>query len=93
MGDGTFDPGPGLLGDTNDDGVVDIVDLNNVRNNFGATGLGDTDGNGTVDITDLNNVRNNFGATAPAAATPEPSSLVLVGLGLAGLLAARRYRK
>ena len=27
----------GLLGDTNGDNVVDIVDLNNVRNNFGAT--------------------------------------------------------
>jgi hypothetical protein len=46
--------GPNLLfrtesvtqpGDTNDDGLVDLVDLNNVRNNFGASGqpvLGDT---------------------------------------------------
>lgn len=55
--------GDGPLGDTNGDSVVDIVDLNNVRNNFGGAGLGDTDGNGNVDITDLNNVRNNFGAT------------------------------
>jgi len=70
----------GLLGDTNDDGVVDIVDLNNVRNNFGSVGLGDTDGNGTVDITDLNNVRNNFGAVAPSpvALSLEP------GAGIAG---------
>jgi hypothetical protein len=60
-----------LPGDTNDDGVVDLADLNNVRNNFGATGpdvLGDTDGNGVVDLTDLNAVRNNFGATRPAPA-------------------------
>jgi CubicO group peptidase (beta-lactamase class C family) len=71
-----------LPGDTNDDGVVDLTDLNNVRNNFGATGegvLGDTNGDGIVDLTDLNNVRNNFGATAPApsamfAAAPSDNS-------------------
>jgi hypothetical protein len=52
-------------GDTNGDGVVDLADLNNVRNNFGATGpgvVGDTNGDGQVDLTDLNAVRNNFGA-------------------------------
>ncbi len=51
------------LGDTNCDGEVDIIDLNNVRNNFGGTGLGDTDGDNVVGIQDLNNVRNNFGGT------------------------------
>ena len=61
--------GQTLPGDTNADGVVDITDLNNVRNNFGALGpgvLGDTDGNNRVDINDLNAVRNNFGASLPA---------------------------
>ncbi len=52
-----------VLGDTNGDQTVDLVDLNNVRNNFGATGLGDTDGDSDVDLTDLNNVRNNFGTS------------------------------
>jgi hypothetical protein len=56
-----------ILGDTNGDGSVDIVDLNNVRNNFGGQGLGDADGDGTVDIADLNAVRNNFGAVAAPA--------------------------
>ena len=56
-----------ILGDTNGDGVVDIVDLNNVRNNFGEGGLGDTNQDGNVDITDLNNVRNHFGQSAPAS--------------------------
>lgn len=67
------DPDP-LAGDTNDDGVVDILDLNNVRNTFGARdegALGDTNGDSIVDIADLNNVRNNFGAVRqPAAAKP-----------------------
>jgi hypothetical protein len=75
-----------LPGDTNGDGAVDIVDLNNVRNNFGAVGqgvLGDTDGDGQVGITDLNAVRNNFGlGGAPAAAlstaTIEPAKRVAV---------------
>jgi hypothetical protein len=64
-----------LLGDTNGDGQVDIVDLNNVRNNFGGLGLGDTDGDGDVDIHDLNNVRNNFGTSLPAP-SPEPESML-----------------
>ncbi|MDZ4783967.1 MAG: LamG-like jellyroll fold domain-containing protein, partial [Planctomycetia bacterium] len=61
-----LEEGPvGPLGDTDDDGDVDITDLNNVRNNFSGAGLGDTDNDNDVDITDLNNVRNNFGAGQP----------------------------
>jgi hypothetical protein len=55
-------PGGPLDGDTNGDGVVDLTDLNNVRNNFGGAGVGDTNGDGIVDLVDLNAVRNNFGA-------------------------------
>jgi ELWxxDGT repeat protein len=56
-------------GDTNFDGEVNVVDLNNVRNNFGGQGLGDTNGDGDVDVADLNAVRNNFGGqdAAPIA--------------------------
>jgi hypothetical protein len=82
-------------GDTNGDGVVDIVDLNNVRNNFAGIGLGDTDGDLDVDINDLNAVRNNFGAGAETAAVPEPASsallVVLTGsLAGAGVASVRR---
>ena len=68
-----------IPGDTNGDGVVDIQDLNNVRNQFGAMGagvLGDTlPFDGVVDINDLNAVRNNFGtsAGAPLVAAALPS--------------------
>ncbi len=74
----TLDIAEGLAGDTNADGIVDIADLNNVRNNFGGEGLGDTNGDDLVDIEDLNSVRNNFGNSL--ASVPEPSSLALLSV-------------
>jgi len=85
------------IGDTNNDGVVNLDDLNNVRNNFGT--MGPSDGSlpgdaippdGMVDIDDLNNVRNNFGAGAGAAAAPEPAAVLLLCGGLAALTASGR---
>jgi hypothetical protein len=76
-------------GDTDDDGDVDLTDLNNVRNQFGNIGLdilGDTDDDDDVDLTDLNNVRNNFGAGPPAGSpVPESAGLMLALLGAIGL--------
>jgi hypothetical protein len=69
-----------LLGDANQDGVVDLEDLNAVRNHFGESGVevaGDTNGDGLVDLVDLNNVRNHFGESANPASVPEPSGLIL----------------
>ena len=82
-----------LKGDTDLDGVIDEVDLQNVKSSFGTadtslTGaLGDTDGDGAVDLGDLFNLRNNYGKFASGAlprdpvAVPEPGSLLLVLLG------------
>jgi hypothetical protein len=82
----------GMIGDTNDDGQVDLADLNNVRNAFGnADGayLGDADFDGDVDLEDLNGVRNHFGERFlppdELAAVPEPSALALGLLALVGL--------
>jgi hypothetical protein len=86
------------VGDTNGDGLVDIVDLNNVRNNFGATGA--PDGtlagdaypfDGAVDIEDLNGVRNNFG-TEPEP-VPEPAAVTLAFIAVAALGMMKRRCK
>ena len=84
-----------LMGDTNDDGIVDLNDLNNVRNNFGATGaglLGDTNHDDIVDLDDLNAVRNNFGASGNAQPVPEPSTIAIVSVALLGLGMTSRRR-
>jgi len=85
-----------ILGDTDNNGVVDLGDLNNVRNNFGGGGLGDTNGDGVIDLGDLNNLRNNFGnslapppGSALGALVPEPTSLAVLGL-LGGAFGLRR---
>ncbi len=95
-----------LLGDANIDGHVDLTDLSTVLNNFGSTTnawtSGNFDGAATIDLTDLSAVLNNFGATnlnasevaagssAVAAATPEPASLAIAGVGAALLMMRRR---
>jgi hypothetical protein len=89
-----------LLGDTNDDGKVDLTDLSVVLNHFGQATPFKADGNfddaATIDLTDLSDVLNNFGrsisspAASPAVAAPEPASLALFGFGVAGVLMRRR---
>jgi hypothetical protein len=86
-------------GDTNRDGVVDLADLNAVRNMFGVHGPSDMSGDtapydAVVDLNDLNRVRNDFGMSSNPI--PEPSTLTVALLGmlaLAGIPLRRRYWK
>ncbi len=84
-----------LPGDANGDGKVDINDLTIVLAHYNQTGMvwsdGEFTGSGTVDINDLTIVLAHYGQTAGSsasfAAVPEPSAVLLLVAGLAGLLA------
>lgn len=94
---------PGLAGDYNGDGVVNLADYNVWRDNLGASDeaalgwLGD--GEGGVDSGDYNLWKQNFGASALGTAlasqsinaVPEPSSLLLVGLLLSAAVSRFNY--
>jgi hypothetical protein len=91
-------------GDIDQNGQVDADDLTVFASNFGrivaATQIdGDIDFNGAVNADDLTVFANNFNkgvgnplavASGGVRAVPEPSSVLLAGLGLGGILAACR---
>ncbi|MDP6636906.1 MAG: PEP-CTERM sorting domain-containing protein [Phycisphaerae bacterium] len=88
-----------LDGDTDVDWDVDSDDLDNLMSVFGAEGDWRTDFNedGRVDLADFVLMRANFGAgsglspvAAPAVATPEPGTAVLLLLGLGAVIRRRK---
>jgi hypothetical protein len=87
----------GITGDYNHNGVVDAADYILWRNTLGqSTNLAaDGNNNGTIDAGDFDLWRAHFGQTAAAGASqsapvPEPSSLILVLLGLSAFYCRRR---
>ncbi len=85
-------------GDTNLDGIVNAIDLNNLGSNWQRSDAlsiadGDLDGDGLVSATDLNEIGSNWlrGAPLAGSAVPEPSSAAL--LIIAAMACAFRRRR
>lgn len=84
-------------GDFDGNGEVAFLDFLTLANNFGNEGDysdGDANCNGTVDFNDFIAMANNFGrmSAEAVASVPEPTSALLVGLGIGIVLTQRRRR-
>ena len=82
-------------GDVDFDGIVNIFDINAVSSSWhptpgGANDRADANGDDAVDIFDINMISANWAnnVNAPVVPVPEPSTFVLAGLGIVGLIAA-----
>jgi Dockerin type I domain/PEP-CTERM motif len=105
---GNLEPGTGRLfadaalslkaGDVNNDGVVNIFDINMVSSNWSPKPnpdlyAGDANNDGVVNIFDINLISANW-SPAAATAVPEPSTLLLAAIGgMAVFLGYRRRRR
>ena len=90
------DATPGISG-ADTDNIVNTQDLNAVIDNFGSNAInGDTQdqegiADGVVSLADLFNVRNNLNNNYNSAvAIPEPTSIALLTLTIAGLIKRRK---
>lgn len=88
---------PALLGDYNENGIVDAADYTVWRDNLGGTLLPNDPTPGTVDSTDYDFWKAHFGATLGAGSgggatgvVPEPASLGLLAFGLTCMAVARK---
>ncbi|MEM9416304.1 MAG: PEP-CTERM sorting domain-containing protein [Planctomycetota bacterium] len=81
-------------GDIDGDGFVGAADLDILLANWDNVVLpgqdGDLSGNGRIDQQDLDIVQANFGNGTPPSVVPEPTSLLVLGLGGLALVTRRR---
>jgi hypothetical protein len=74
-----------MVGDANNDGVVNLDDFNIIAANFGQSGRdysqGDLNYSGTVNLDDFNILAANFGQTVAASTATQPTGSRQTGLG------------
>jgi len=83
-----------LPGDANEDGCVDLLDLDILGQHYGQSGgwsEGDFSNDGTVNLVDLDILGAHYGECQNGGAVPEPATFTLLALG--GLSALVRRRK
>ncbi len=90
--------GPATPGDANLDGYVNVTDLGILATNYGITsgmgwGEGDFTDDGAVNVNDLGILATWYGTVPGSQAVPEPSTIMLVLLGVLGLAATARRGK
>ena len=88
----------GFAGDVNEDGQVDVADLNIIGVNWQmmdkTRAEGDLNGDGNVDVADLNILALDWQmGVAAAAAVPEPSTVTLLLVALLGSCGILRKRR
>ena len=88
-------PSTGLIGDADENGVVNAADYIAIKAHIGqASGAsladGDFDADGDVDWADLQLLQAHYGETSAGSALPEPATLGLLAIGAMAVIRRRR---